>query len=185
MTDDELTADRLRLLILIARFSKPARTKDDHERWMKKMPLLSMVARGIHMGMFKDFDLHATLVDYLGDTRFATLSKEGEDDVADLRRLSLIERLKLATKHHFYVSAYRVTPKGLEAAGGAAKEHHDAIDRLTSCAKCGGRVEVVCREDSPYLVCGECDAEDRIPIFDIEEVPYTTSAVFSDVWLPD
>ena len=185
MTDDELTADSIRLLILIARFSKPSRTKDEDERWIKKMPLHSMVARGIRMDVFSTFDLHATLVDYLGDTRFATLSKEGEDDVSDLRRLGLIERLKLATKHHFYVSAYRVTLKGLEIAKEAAKEHHDAIDRLTRCAKCGGWVEVMCREDSPYLVCGECDAEERIPIFEIEEVPYATSAMFSDVWLPD
>ncbi len=40
-------------------------------------------------------------------------------------------------------------------------------------------------EDSPYLVCGRCDARERIPIFEIEEIPYATSAVFPDLWLPD
>lgn len=181
----EMGPDMKRLLVLIDDFSEPSHSREEEETWIKKIPLHALISKGVREGVFRDYDIAPQLVDYMGTTRFASISKEGEDDVADLRRLSLIERLKLATKHHFYVSAYRVTPKGLEAAGGAAKEHHDAIDRLTSCAKCGGRVEVVCREDSPYLVCGECDAEDRIPIFDIEEVPYTTSAVFSDVWLPD
>lgn len=179
------TEGGLRLLILISRFSGPAETEEDEERWLKKVPLMALVARGIMSNVFTEYDLAPSIIDYMGDTRFANVSKEGEDDVVDLRRQGLVERLKLATKHHYHVSAYRVTREGMSVAKGADASHHMAVDQLVSCTKCGGQVEVVTRPDAPYLVCRGCGVEERIPLFDIEEVPYVISPVFPEIWLPE
>ena len=184
MTEPRLTDDGLRQLILVSRFSSPASRPDEEERWIKKIPLIALVARGVTAGTFRNYDLAPSIIDYQGDTFFANVSKEGEDDVTDLRRMGYLERLKLATKHHYYVSAYRVTRAGMDVVEAADRGHHRAVDQLLSCRKCGGQVEVLTRPDSPYLLCRECDATEKIPIFEIEEVPYVTSPLFPEIWLP-
>jgi hypothetical protein len=184
LTDNGLTVDRIRLLILISRFSNPSQRKDEEERWFKEIPLISIISWGIWMGAFKRYDLAPTLVEYMGEMRFATVSKEGEDDVNDLRRMRMVERLKLATKQHFHVSAYRITDDGMKVVMDADPKHVAAIDKLTKCPKCKGDVEVTARPDSPFIICRDCDYEERIPIFDIEEVPYVTSPEFTEIWNP-
>lgn len=145
---------------------------------------MALVTRGVMDGTFQDYDLAPSIIDYQGDTFFANVSKEGEDDIADLRRMGYMERLKLATKYHFYVSAYRVTKAGLDVVESADQAHHQSIDELLRCGKCGGQVEVLIKPDNPYLWCKSCGATEKIPLLDIEEVPYVTSPVFPDIWLP-
>lgn len=178
------TTDELRCLILISRFSDAPESKEVEERWIKKIPLMSLIGRGVMSGVFSDYDMAPSLIDYQGDTQFANMSKEGEDDIKDLRTLGLVERLKLATKHHYYVSAYSVTRAGMDVVNDADPVHHKAIDDLLTCVKCGGKVEVLTRPDNPYLRCRQCDAEEMIPFLDIEEVPYVTSPVFPAIWIP-
>jgi hypothetical protein len=182
--DEELTTDRIRMLLLISRFSSPSTGKDERERWFKEMPLMTLITRGIWQGVFKKYDVSPTLIEYMGIMRFATVSKEGEDDVSDLCRLGMVDKLKLATKHHYYVSAFRVTDKGLTAIKDVPFDHHKAVNKLIHCEECEGRVVVITRKDSPYLFCRKCGKETRVPIFDIEEVPYVTSPVFTSIWLP-
>ena len=62
--------------------------------------------------------------------------------------------------------------------------HRRAIDDLLSCDECGGQVEVITKSDNPYLWCRKCDAEEELHFLDIEEVPYVTSPVFPEIWLP-
>ena len=181
---DSISDDALRQLILISRFSGPATTPDEEERWIKKIPLMALVTRGVMDNTFLHYDLAPSIIEYQGDTFFANISKEGEDDIKDLRVMGLLERLKLATKHHYYVSAYRVTKAGMDTVKAADKAHHKAIDDLLRCDKCSGQVEVVTKTDNPYLRCRECNVEEKIPLFDIEEVPYVTSPVFPEIWLP-
>ena len=180
----QMSGDAKRLLILIDRFSEPAHTRDDREIWIKKTPLASLINRGVRTGTFKEYDVAPILVNYMGLNRFASISKEGEDDVADLREMGLLERLKLATSHHIYVSAYRITPAGQDVVKDIEKEHKDAIDKMLSCEKCGGSVDIEAREDAPYLVCVECGDEVRVAIFDIDEVAYVSSPNFTSIWLP-
>jgi len=180
----ELSGDTKRLLILIDRFSEPAHTRDDREIWIKKIPLAALINRGLRMGTFKDYDTAPMLVDYKGSTRFANISKEGEDDVVDLREMGLVERLKLATSHHIYVSAYRITPAGKDIVKDIEKEHNAAVDKLLSCKKCSGSVDIEARDDAPYLVCTKCGDEDRVAIFDIDEVSYVSRPNFTSIWLP-
>ena len=120
----------------------------------------------------------------MGSARYASVSKEGEDDVADLREEGYLERLKLATSHHVYVSAYRTTPDGVKIAGAFDKKDREAVDKLVKCKKCSGDVKIESKEDAPYLICKKCFSKEKVDIFDIEELAYVSEPVFSDIWLP-
>lgn len=184
MQISEMTPDMKRLLILIDRFSEPAHTRYEKETWIKKIPLSALINRGIRTGTFEEYDAAPQLVDYMGVTRFANISNEGADDVAELREMGLVERLKLATSHHIYVSAYRITLAGKDTVRDIEKEHHAAIDKLLACGKCGGEVDIEARPDSPYMVCRQCGGEEKVNIFDIDEVPYVSRPHFMEIWLP-
>ena len=178
----DMTEDQERLLILISKFSKPARTREEEETWIKKISLMALIHRGIMKKVFKTYDFAPMLVEYLGGKRFANMSKEGEDDVADLREMGYVERLKLATSHHVYVSAYRITPVGMKKAKSLQKKHKKAIEKLIRC-KCGGQYDIENMLD-PWLVCKKCGERIKVDIFDIEELAYVSSPVFSSIWLP-
>lgn len=180
----ELSDDSKRLLILIDHFSEPAHTREEREIWIKKIPLAALINRGVRKGTFKDYDTAPTLVDYKGTTRFANISKEGEDDVVDMREMGLVERLKLATSHHIYVSAYRITPAGKDTIDDFDKKHHAAISNMLACKECGGEVDIEARDDAPYLICKECGTDEKVDIFDIDEVPYVSRPNFTEIWLP-
>ena len=184
MSEEKLTHDQKRLLILISNFTKPAKKRDDEETWLKKIPLQALVNRGIQLKIFKDYDFAPQLVEYMGSVRYANVSKEGEDDVADLREEGLVERLKLATSHHVYVSAYKITSEGMKVAASLDKNHHNAIDKLIRCSKCSSKASIESKDDAPYLICKKCKTEEKVDIFDIDEVTYVSSPVFSDIWLP-
>ena len=179
-----LTDDQKRLLILISYFSKPAKKRDEEETWIKKIPLQSLITRGITLGIFKEYDSAAQLVDYMGSVRFAKISKEGEDDIADLRTEGLIERLKLATSHHVYVSAYKITHLGIQTVSKLEQKHKDAVDKIIRCGKCKDSADIQSKEDSPYLICKKCKVKEKVDIFDIDEVSYESKPIFSKIWLP-
>ena len=178
----DTTTDQKRLLILISKFSNPAKKRNEQETWIKKISLMALIHRGITKKIFKDYDFAPTLVEYMGGKRFANMSKEGEDDVADLREMNYVKRLKLATSHHVYVSAYRITTKGVKAAAGFDKKHHKAIEKIIKC-KCGGMADIENMLD-PFLICKKCNTKKKIDIFDIDELAYISSPVFSKIWLP-
>ena len=180
----KLSDDQKRLLLIISKFSKPAKYRYEEETWIKKIPLMALIFRGINMDIFKTYDFSPTLVEYIDTIRFANISKEGEDDIADLRTLELVQRLKLATSHYVYVSAYRVTNKGLQYLSSIEKPHHDAVDRLLKCKKCNGQYNIETRSDAPYLICKECNKAEKVHIFDLEEISYVSKPQFSDIWLP-
>ena len=184
MADEQLTTDQKRMLILISKFTKPAKKRDEEETWIKKIPLQALVHRGIQLKIFVTYDFAPQLVEYMGSVRYASISKEGEDDVADLRELGYVERLKLATSHHVYVSAYRTTPKGMEVAANLEKKHHDAVEKLIQCTNCKSETVIESKEDAPYLMCKNCHAQEKINLFDIDEVPYVSEPIFSPIWLP-
>ncbi|WP_455391728.1 hypothetical protein [[Eubacterium] cellulosolvens] len=183
-TKINLSSDQKRLLLLISRFTKPAKSRHEEEIWIKKIPLMALINRGINMNIFKTYDFSPTLVEYVDTMRYANISKEGEDDVADLRELGMVERLKLATSHYVYVSAYRITPKGLKYVATIEKVHHEAINRLLKCKQCSSQYDIEAREDAPYLICKNCKKAVKVAIFDLEEVSYVSKPRFSDLWLP-
>lgn len=186
MSVERLTSDQKRLLLLISKFSEPAHNRKDRETWIKRIPLMSMVNRGIRMGLFEEYDFAPMLVEYMGSMRYANISRGGMDDVIDLREKGLVDRLKLATSHHVFISAYKITPKGVACLQELEEEHHEALGKLLRCKACeAGAVKLEAREAAPYLVCDDCGKEEKVPIFDIERIPYVSSPVFSDIWLPE
>jgi len=184
MAAKDFTNDQARLLILVSQLTKPAKSRHEEETWIKKIPLMALVSRGIQLGIFKTYDFAPILVEYMDTTRFASISKESEDDIADLRSVGYVERLKLATSHYVYVSAYRITNKGLKAVAGLDKTHHEAVSKILTCKKCGHNQSIQAKEDAPYLMCKRCESEEIVDIFYIEEVSYFTSPMFSDIWTP-
>ena len=184
MSAEKLTQDQKRLLILISNFTKPSQKRDEEETWIKKISLQALVNLGIKKKVFEDYDFAPQLVDYNGSVRYANISKEGEDDVADLREAGYVERLKLATSHHVYVSAYRITLDGMKIAASLDKNHHNLVDKITRCSKCFGKATMESKEDAPYLICKKCNTEEKVDIFSIDEINYVSSPVFSDIWLP-
>ena len=184
MDELELTQDRKRLLYLIAQFSKPSDSRDEDETWIKKIPLMALIYFGIKNGILVDYDYAPTLVDYMGTVRFANISKEGEADIADLRVEGLLKRLKLATSHHIYVSAYRITPNGLEYISSFDSDITNPIDALIKCKTCAQIMSIEARDDSPYMVCKSCKEEIMVDIFNIRELAYVSRPIFSDIWLP-
>jgi len=184
MSNINLTDDQKKLLILISKFTKPAKKRDEEETWIKKIPLSALIYRGIKLKVFQDYDFAPQIVDYMGNIKYANISKEGEDDVADLRTNGLVERLKLATSHHIYVSAYRITPEGVKVAASLDKKYHESVNKLVKCNKCEGTVNIKSKEDAPYLLCKKCINEEKVDIFNIEELSYVSTPVFSKIWLP-
>lgn len=180
----KLSGDQKRLLLIISKFSKPAMSRHEEETWIKKIPLMALIIRGIDINILKSYDFSPTLVEYMDTMRFANMSKEGEDDIADLRKLGLVERLKLATSHYVYVSAYRITNNGLKFVKSIEKPHHDAVNRLLKCKKCNGQYNIETRSDAPYLFCKKCKKTEKVHIFNLEEISYVTKPQFSEIWLP-
>ena len=104
--------------------------------------------------------------------------------MADLREAGFLERLKLATSHHVYVSAYRITPEGKKIIKSFDKKHHESVDKIIKCKKCNTDMKIQAKEDAPYLICNKCTKEEKVDIFDIDEVAYISSPIFSEIWLP-
>ena len=184
MEDHDLTDDQTKLLILISKFSRPAKNRDAEETWLKKIPLMAMIYRGVRQNVFRSYDIAPTLVEYLGTVRFANISKEGEDDIADLREMGYVERLKLATSHHYYVSAYRITPQGQAKVAQLDQKYKKIVDKLIKCKKCGGPTDIETLADSPYLNCKQCPEKEKVDIFAIEELSYVSAPEFALIWLP-
>ena len=184
MAEEEMTQDQMRLLIMISKFSRPVKTRGEEETWVKRMPLMAMVDRGIQLEVFEEYDTAPTLVEYMGTTRYAAISKEAEDDIADLREMEFVERLKLATSDHVYVAAFRITLKGISRIASIDKKHHEAVQKIISCKKCSAETDVESRGDAPYMVCKKCGTEEKVERFDIEELAYASSPFFSPIWLP-
>jgi WD repeat-containing protein 35 len=184
MTETAMTEDQIKLLILISKFSRPAKSRDAEETWVKKIPLMAMVYRGVRQNVFRGYDIAPTLVEYMGTVRYANISKEGEDDIVDLREMKYVERLKLATSHHYYVSAYRITPEGVAKVAALDQKYKKIVEKLIKCKKCGGGTEIETREDAPYLLCKQCDEKEKVDIFAIEELSYISAPEFAPIWLP-
>jgi len=185
MAGNQLTDEQKRLLLLISKFSKPADTREEEETWIKRIFLMVLVNRGIRMKLFLEYDFAPMLVEYMGNMRYANISRGGIDDVIDLREQGLVDRLKLATSHHIFISAYKITSKGLTMIADFEKTHQDAVRKLLGCNGCEtGILEMEAREEAPFLVCPECGKDERIPIFDIKKIPYVSTPVFPDIWLP-
>ena len=113
MTDEQpvLTTEQKELLYLIARLTDSLNCPTS---WIKETPLQALIFHGIRKGLFNEYDYAPISTSFLGQGRkFVNLSKEGEDDLGDLRELGLLETIRVSSEKHDYITGYRPTKKSV------------------------------------------------------------------------
>ncbi|MCA9520636.1 MAG: hypothetical protein KC609_06680, partial [Myxococcales bacterium] len=127
--DSEWSDEHQKLLYMISKYSHCARTADEKERWIRKIPLLVLIYEAIVEGVL-DYD-YAPASENVGTRRiYINISQEGRDDVDDLREAGLINGLKLSSKEYQSVTAYQISHKGLEVLAQVSDELRKAVDAL-------------------------------------------------------
>jgi len=115
-----------------------------------------------------------------GDTRYVQLSQEGIEDLVELERRVLIQRLELAGMDHDLLSAFRVTTKGRREALKLDGNERDELTPLVRC-DCGGRLEYKTSRTAAWTVCPKCRRRVEIPCLDFPAVPYVSRARFCEL----
>jgi len=111
--DEEWTNDHLKLLYLISKYAKCSLAAEEKEGWIRKNSLLVLIYEGVVAGVF-DYD-YAPVSAMVGTKRvWLNISQEGKDDIDDVREGKLINGLKLSSEDLQPITAYQVSPKGLD-----------------------------------------------------------------------
>ncbi len=173
MNGEEITQQMKRLLYLIAEYTK------SEEKYgvlaIKELPVLSLIFRGILENIL-DYDYAPQSVMYMDNRRFLNISKEGEDDLDDLRDAKLLKKIRLATRRHVFIYAYNLTVSGIKFLDSIMKEDKNAIDQLIYC-KCGDLYSVQVQPEGIFMICNKCNIKIDTEITDIEDVAYKCSPI--------
>ena len=110
--DDYWTMNHLKLLYLISKYLHFVQTAQDKEQWVRKLPLLVLVYEGIVQKVF-DYDYAPASRSVEHKRVYLNITQEGTDDLDDLVESKLVKGLRLATKEHQSVTAYQISPLGL------------------------------------------------------------------------
>eukprot|EP01050_Picozoa_sp_SAG11_P030170 SAG11_NODE_8809_length_974_cov_1.362286_1_plen_230_part_10 len=125
--DEEWTNDHLKLLYLTSKYAKCALTAEEQEGWIRKNALLVLIYEGIVAGVF-DYD-YAPQSGMVGTQRvWLNISQEGKDDIDDIREGKLITGLKLSSADLQPITAYQVSPKGLDILDLVPDELKEQVD---------------------------------------------------------
>ena len=109
----ELTVAQAELLYLISKLTDSINCPIS---WIKETPLQALIFQGIRKGIFNEYDYAPISSTFLGQGRkFVNISKEGEDDLGDLRELGLLETMRLSSSKHNYITGYRPTRESVKA----------------------------------------------------------------------
>jgi len=113
----EMTVTHSKILILISKYAQCALTSDDHESWIRQVPLFVLIYEGVIAGSIDlDYAPCSVLLSYEGASRrmFLNMSQEGKSAVEDLREQQLINGLKLSSEDFQPVNSFQVSLKGLQ-----------------------------------------------------------------------
>jgi len=183
MSEDELelTIEQEELLYLISKLTDFLNCPIS---WIKETPLQALIFQGIRKGIFNEYDYAPISSSFLGQGRkFVNISKEGEDDLGDLRELGLLETIRLSSNKHDYITGYRPTKNSSKF---LKKIHNDVkkrIDDLFICPTCQSEKYMlkIYVEDSDFkMECSDCKYNEIIPLIIPEDVSYTTTPYFFD-----
>ncbi|TXT57504.1 MAG: hypothetical protein BAJATHORv1_10206 [Candidatus Thorarchaeota archaeon] len=168
---DEITEDMIKLLHIIHKYTLQEEKEKD-PKWIKELPLATLIYKGIITGLFETYDYAPWSVQMLDGTRqWLNVSREAKDDLEDLLRLGLISILRLSTGNYGYITAYRVTPRGASFLSSASEEIKKTVNQLLYCNSEHLRfVEIQNRQF--YLFCTACGIRERVSIDDLEDIPY-------------
>lgn len=179
-TDElELTIEQKELLYLISRLTDHLNCPDT---WVKETPLQALMFHAIRKGLFNDYDYAPISSSFLGQGRkFVNISKEGEDDLGDLRELGLLETIRLSSSKPDFITGYRPTIRSAKQLSQFTNEVKSRIDSLFICPKCNEPTFnlVIDVDSSSFLMkCKSCSYNEDIPLIEPEDVSYSTKAYF-------
>jgi hypothetical protein len=91
-------------------YSKPARTSQEKEEWVRHQAVMVLIYECI-VAQVLDYD-YAPASDLVDNRRkYFNMSQEGRSDVDFLREEELVNSLKLSSKHYYPVTCYQVSEK--------------------------------------------------------------------------
>ena len=169
--DDYWTMNHLKLVYLISRYSHYAQTVHDKERWIRKLPLLVLIYEGVVQKVF-EYDYAPTSEVIEMRRVYINISQEGKDDLDDLTEGKLIKGLRLSTKEHQSVTAYQITPAGLNLISKRLPdEERQSVDEFIFI---DGQQLQVAWEDEKFLLRNDLVSREST-ITDCEDVSYVSS----------
>ena len=173
-SEHEITQEMRRLLFVIAEYTKEG---DKYgELIIKELPLKAIIFKGIIDKVF-DYDYAPISQMYIESRRYLNISQEGEDDLNDLREIGLLNKIRLATKKHFYIYSYEITQKGIDYLDKIPEKDKKSVERLIFCP-CGERYEVPILEIGVFLKCEKDILFINTGITEIEDVSYESKPIF-------
>lgn len=144
--------NRLRLLYMISRYTKPAE-RGKKGTWIRKFPLQVLMFEGVVNKIF-DWDYAPASVFHDDGRCFINISQEGEEDLLALLSNGYVHNLKLTTNQHRNITAYQITQKGLDfLATELNDEDKKIVDQLIQCPKCSALLWACKYTNNIYLYC--------------------------------
>jgi hypothetical protein len=175
----ELTLEQSELLYLISKLTDSLNCPIS---WIKETPLQALIFQGIRKGIFNEYDYAPISSAFLGQGRkFVNISKEGEDDLGDLRELGLLETIRLSSNKHNFITGYRPTNKSTKILHAIDNEIRTRIDELFICPVCKSKnyeLKIDVEKPDFKMECIDCDNNEIIPLVIPEDVSYTTKPYF-------
>ena len=177
--DEELTLEQQELLYLIAKITD---SQNCPTTWVKETPLQAIIFYGIRKGLFNEYDYAPISSSFLGQGRkFVNISKEGEDDLGDLREIGLLETIRLSSTKHDYITGYRPTVKSNKHLQFMPNEIKERIDNLFLCPECKTEnyaLKIDVENMDFRMWCNRCNHNEEIPLIIPEDISYKTKAYF-------
>ena len=177
--EDNLTREQQKLLYLISRLTDSLNFPGS---WIKETPLQALIFQAIRKGIFNEYDYAPISTSFLGQGRkFVNISKEGEDDLGDLRELGLLETIRLSSTKHDYITGYRPTKKSTKYLQALSNDVKQRIDNLFICPECSSKdynLSINVDDSSFNMICKHCNVNEEIPLIIPEDISYTTKPYF-------
>mmetsp|Transcript_30863 Transcript_30863/g.100476 ORF Transcript_30863/g.100476 Transcript_30863/m.100476 type:complete len:994 (+) Transcript_30863:2-2983(+) len=169
--DDYWTANHLKLLYLISKYSHCAQSMNEKEQWIRKLPLLVLIYEAVVQKCL-EYD-YAPASEVIENRRvYLNISQEGKDDLDDLVDAKFVKGLRLSTKEHQSVTAYQISPKGLNLiAKRLPEEERELVDDL--CMVEGQLLQVVW-EDDRFIMRNDIISREST-VTETEDVSYVSS----------
>ena len=103
------------------------------------------------------------------------VSQEGEDYLTDLREFEFLDKIRLATKEHSFIYAFKLTQKGQEFLETVSDEDKEITKSLIKC-ECGNNYEILVLDNSIFLNCDNDHVTLDTGIMEIEDVAYESKS---------
>ncbi|MHA1345915.1 MAG: hypothetical protein ACTSVO_13125 [Candidatus Heimdallarchaeaceae archaeon] len=156
---------------------------EEDKVWIKELPLWAIIYYQITHGSYETYDYAPTSIQFFGRSSFTVnLSYEGVDDIEDLRELDILEKIRLSTSKHGFVTAYRIAEIGEKFLKGIPRDVIEEVETLFYCENCKTRMHFYMNlDDSPSVIidCPDCDDSDvHLDFLKSEDVSYVSKPYF-------